>query len=55
MNPVFATKLARRNLFRFGAAGLAGAGSYGLARFIASRPASAAAEARSMRRFMGVS
>ena len=29
MNQVFATKLARRNLFRFGAAGLAGSGMFG--------------------------
>ncbi|MFM8891137.1 MAG: hypothetical protein ACKOTB_05845, partial [Planctomycetia bacterium] len=43
MNHVFAAKLARRNLFRFGAAGLAGAGVFGASRLLAGRHAVAAA------------
>ncbi len=34
MNPAFSSKLARRNLFRYGAAGLVGAGAFGVSRFI---------------------
>jgi hypothetical protein len=42
MTDMFATKLARRDLFRLGAAGLAGAGAFRASRFMSGQPAAAA-------------
>jgi len=41
MNDAFSAKLSRRNLFRFGIAGVAGAGALGSLRYVAGRAASA--------------
>lgn len=42
MNDPFSVKLARRHLFRFGAAGLVGAGAFGMSRFVGGKQAVAA-------------
>lgn len=39
MNDPFASKLSRRNLFRFGAAGLLGSGALGMTRLLSPRAA----------------